>query len=68
MKYCLTIEKVHRVSVWFDAETDLDAEDQVQCIMTAPQTEALLQSGSANIEYDYALCEETGRTIIDWSR
>lgn len=64
MEYCITMERVQRISVYFNAESDEEAEKRAAEINVSTGPEDF-DNGDA--ETDYALCESSsGRTIIDW--
>lgn len=65
MRYCVTIEEIRRVAIYFEAENDFEAEKKADKI-TSNITDNELASG--DIEQDYALVnEENGKTLIDWN-
>ncbi len=64
MKYCITIEKVRRISVTFCADNDEDAEE-IAAQINRNTTNAEFEPGDE--EQDYALFNcDTQRQIIDW--
>lgn len=63
MKYSLTMERVQRIAVEFEADSDEMAKEK--------ETELYDKAAPADFEqgteqHDYALCDGTGRTIVDW--
>lgn len=65
MRYCVTIEEIRRVAIYFEAENDFEAEKKADKI-TSNITDNELASG--DIEQDYTLVnEENGKTLIDWN-
>lgn len=64
MRYCITLEEVRRIAVYFDADNDEDAEEKAAQINQKTESTDFVDGTS---ERDYALCNtESGRTIIDW--
>lgn len=64
MRYCITLEEVRRIAVYFDADNDEDAEEKADQINQKTESTDFADGTS---ERDYALCNtESGRTIIDW--
>jgi len=64
MRYCITLEEVRRIAVYFDADNDEDAEEKAAQINQKTESTDFDDGTS---ERDYALCNtESGRTIIDW--
>ena len=64
MRYCITMEEVRRVAVYFDADNDDDAEEKAAQINQKTES-ADFAAGSS--ERDYALYNmESEKTIIDW--
>lgn len=63
MEYCITMERTQRVSIDFVADTDEEAWEKAQELYDM-STPVDFEKGSE--EHDYALCDETGRTLIDW--
>lgn len=64
MKYCITIEETKRVAIWFDADSDYDAEEKAAEINETIGSDDL---SSGDCYRDYSLVNEsTSRTLIDW--
>lgn len=64
----ITIEKIARICV----ERDV-TEDELNKLKNGEnpfqeEMEIELDAGHGDIENDYAVCDEEGRTIVDWSR
>lgn len=64
MKFCITMERVQRISVEFEADGDDEAQEKAVEIYDQA-TPADFEKGTE--EHDYALCDHTGRTLVDWS-
>lgn len=66
MKYFITVEHTYRICVDLEADTPEEAEDKADEIRAR-----LFDTGeifTGDVTSDYSLCDETGRTIIDWCR
>lgn len=63
MKYCITMERTLRIAVNFDAANDDEAREKASEIFDNTSQDDFEQGSE---EYDYALCDDTGRTIVDW--
>lgn len=63
--YLLTMERTERVGVAFYAYDDDDAEEQADRIYKDAMKDPSGFSG-AEVEGDYAICDDDGRTILDW--
>lgn len=66
MKIEITMEKIQRIAMEFDA-----TEEQFKLLEMGenPFFEKMkeeLESGASNIDYDYAVTDEKGNTLIDW--
>lgn len=66
MKYCITMEKTQRISVWFEAANNNDAIKKGEKILQKHQD---LDCGfdGGYVEYDYAIDDENDRSVITWS-
>lgn len=66
MKYCITMERVQRVAVWFDAGCDQQARAEGIKILLEHQDHPE-QFSSGSEEFDYAICSGDGRDVVKWS-
>lgn len=64
MMYQLTVEKRCRVMVQIEVQDDEDARLVAQERYEAME-DAEFENG--NVEYDYSLSDEAGRTLVDWN-
>lgn len=65
MEYNMTVERTLRIAVSFQAENDEDAEKKAAELFADMAAHPVKFEGG-DVEYDYALCGENGRTVIDW--
>ena len=63
MKYCVTMERTVRIAKWFEAENDKAAMDLAHLIHVRTD-DSEYENGDS--EYDYALCDETGKDLVYW--
>lgn len=64
MRYCVTMERTTRIAQWFEATSDEEAKiiaEKIHDDMKPSDYE------SGDEEQNYAICEETGRTVLDWN-
>ena len=62
-EYCITMERTTRIAKWFEAEDDNQARELADKIhMETKDSE--YEDGDS--EYDYALCDGGGRTVVGW--
>ena len=65
MEYELTIERTQRVCCTFHAENDEEASSRASELFGKEvDSPAVIADGST--EWDYAVTDATGRTIVDW--
>lgn len=62
-KYWLTMERTLRISVEFEAQDDEEAE---QIAADINMKTGLEDFYCGNVETDYSLSDDAGRTILDW--
>ena len=62
MKYFLTVERVYRIGIEFEASNEEEAEVKAAELANDVGDEIF----SCYCESDYALCDERGRTVLDW--
>lgn len=67
MKYYMTVERTARIDIEFEAVSEEAAIKIANSRCSGEELDDSLEFDSGNISYDYALCDQTGRTIIDWS-
>lgn len=63
----ITMEKTQRVAMTFDA-----TEEQLELLKTGenPFWDVMkkeIDAGAGDTEYDYAVCDECGKMLLDWS-
>ncbi|WP_308856753.1 hypothetical protein [uncultured Oscillibacter sp.] len=64
MNYCITMEQTRRIAVFFEADTDEDAEAKAAQINRLTSSDDFV---AGDDERDYAVCNsDTGQTILDW--
>lgn len=64
MNYCITMEQTRRIAVFFEADTDEDAEAKAAQINRLTSSDDF---AAGDDERDYAVCNtDTGQTIFDW--
>ena len=63
MKYFLTVERTYRVGLEFEATNENEAEMMAVELSSNVGDEIF----DGYCDSDYALCDESGRTIVDWS-
>lgn len=66
MKIEITMEKTVRVAMEFDV-----TEEQFKLLENGEnpffdKMKKEIESGAGDIEYDYAVCDEDGNTLLDW--
>ena len=62
MKYCLTVEHTYRIGMEFEATSEEEAKAKAADLANNVSDEIF----TGACEGDYALCDEGGRTILDW--
>lgn len=66
MKYEITAERVLRVAIEFESRDEANArvkaEEMFENMILNPS-----EFDDGDIEHDYALADEHGKTIIDWA-
>lgn len=62
MKYYLTLERTYRIGIDFEASNDEEAEAKAAELANNVGDEIF----SGDCEGDYALCDDCGRTLLDW--
>ncbi|MCM1333423.1 MAG: hypothetical protein NC084_06400 [Bacteroides sp.] len=67
MKIEVTMEKVSRIAMGFDATPEQIAMLDRGENPFLDEMEKAIDNGEGVAEYDYAVCDEHGNTIIDWS-
>ena len=64
MNYCITMEQTRRIAVFFEADTDEDAEAKAAQINRLTSSDDFV---AGDDERDYAVSNtDTGQTILDW--
>ena len=63
-QYCITMEQTLCIAKWFEAEDDEAAEEIAAQIYEETDMEEFM---SGDVEGDYALDSDDGRTILGWS-
>lgn len=63
MKYSITIERVQRTKIWFEAENDQDAKAR-----GAFRYAGLQPNQFSEDNWDFAIHSDDGRVIEDWDR
>ncbi len=65
-RYCITLERTQRIAVWFEADGDDDACIKAEGILEQHKADpSKFESG--DVEYDYALDDDGGRSVIAWN-
>lgn len=62
MKYRLTVERIYRIGMEFEATNEEEAEAKAVELANNVGDEIFC----GDCESDYALCDEEGSTILDW--
>ena len=62
MKYHLTVERTYRIGIEFESSDEKSAKAKAVALACNIGDEIF----SGDIETDYALCDDEGKTIIDW--
>lgn len=63
MKYSITIERVQRTKIWFEAENDQDAKARGDFLYAGLQPNQFSEDN-----WDFAIHGDDGRVIEDWDR
>lgn len=63
MEYCITMERVQRIAVRFNCDSDEEAQKKANEIFDNTKAE---DYEGGDVEEDYALDDETGRNIVAW--
>lgn len=68
MKIEITMEQTKRVAMEFDV-----TEEQLENIKNGEnpffdEMKNEIENGNPDLEYDYSVCDEVGRTIVDWDQ
>lgn len=66
MKYNMTAERTLRIAITFEAENDEAAEKKAD-EMLADMIAHPENFEGGDTEHDYALCDDGGRTVVDWN-
>lgn len=66
MEYEITIERTQRFRYTFKADNDEAAKQQAGKLF-CEEVEAHETISTGEVSWDYAVMDEVGRTIIDWS-
>lgn len=66
MKIEITMEQTKRVAMEFDV-----TEEQLENVKNGEnpffdEMKNEIENGNPDLEYDYSVCDEVGRTIVDW--
>lgn len=65
MKYKIYIERTQRVCYTFHAENDEEASSRASELF-GKEIDLPVVIADSNAEWDYAVTDATGRTIVDW--
>ena len=65
MEYELTIERTQRVCCTFHAENDEEASSRASELF-GKEVDSPAVIADGHTEWDYAVTDATGRTIVDW--
>lgn len=65
MEYEITIERIQRVCFTFHAENDEEASSRASELF-GKEVDSPAVIADGNAEWDYAVTDATGRTIVDW--
>ena len=65
MEYCITMERVQRVAVWYEADSDDEAITKGEAIFQEHVSDGSGFDGGGS-EYDFEICHENGKEIVQW--
>ena len=65
MQYCITMERVQRVAVQYEANSDDEAITQGESIFHNHVDENKDLHGGTS-EYFFEVCQDNGRVIVQW--
>lgn len=63
MKYHITVERTHRIGISFEADNNGEAAMKASELVGRFGDDEIFMG---DCEIDYAVCDDNGRTIVDW--